>query len=179
MRCLSAKSVVSFAFCLLACAPHEAGASGVGCVSSVVTQWVAGNGHYYQVVCAPTPYLTSTNGGIEWSAARKAAIDAGGYLATLTSSEENLFVAGLASNTAYWHVDPANHNLGPFFGLSALPAACGSHPYLWVTGETLSYSNWDGGGEPLCAGGTSYAAGFSTSIPPAVGSTWNDTSYNA
>src|SRR5262249_42598155 len=89
----------------------------------------------------------------------------------------NLFASGLASNAAYWHPDPANHNLGPFFGLSALPGTCASHAYLWITGEPVSYTSWDGVG-PTCAAG-SYAAGFSTSNPLAVGSTWNDTSLNA
>src|SRR5436190_21444639 len=54
--------------------------------ASEPVQWTTaagGNGHYYQVV--------SVTNGISWQQARNAAASMGGYLATVTSAEENDF----------------------------------------------------------------------------------------
>lgn len=97
------------------------------------------NGHSYEAVIVP--------GGITWEAARDAALDKGGYLATLTSAEENAFVHGLvASNPWYWvtiGTAPNQYTSGPWIGLyqpagSDEPAG----DWSWVTGESLDYTNW-------------------------------------
>lgn len=56
-------------------------------------QWTVGsggNGNFYEVI---------TNNDLTWDAARTAATTAGGFLATITSWQENLFVWTLLSNT--------------------------------------------------------------------------------
>ncbi|MDB5602987.1 MAG: hypothetical protein JWN71_5031, partial [Xanthobacteraceae bacterium] len=51
------------------------------------------NGHYYKFV----------NNAVSWSAAKTAAENAGGYLATITSAAEDTFVkANMTSNKFYW-----------------------------------------------------------------------------
>ena len=57
-------------------------------------QW-AGNGHFYQVVAVADP--------ITWPEAQAAAAGAGGYLATITSAEENAFVISLAEQNVNPH----------------------------------------------------------------------------
>jgi hypothetical protein len=49
----------------------------------------SGNGHSYQV------FTTSDGSGVTWYDARTAAIQMGGYLATVTSQAENDFVSSL------------------------------------------------------------------------------------
>ena len=53
-----------------------------------------GTTHWYEVV-AP-------RGGITWDEAHAAAASAGGYLATITSAEENAFVFSLVDQGTYW-----------------------------------------------------------------------------
>src|SRR5690606_9693424 len=53
-----------------------------------------GNGHSYQVVVV--------NGGISWQDAKLAAENMGGHLATITSAQENTFVADLIDHSDYW-----------------------------------------------------------------------------
>lgn len=83
------------------------------------------NGHYY----AYAPYSVS------WSNANEIAQNLGGYLATITSAEENQFVADLIeSDGSAW------------IGLFQDPT--GTEPtggWRWVTGEPLSYTGWNGG----------------------------------
>jgi hypothetical protein len=95
-----------------------------------------GNGHYYETVLAPA--------GIDWEGANTAATERGGYLATLTSAEENAFVYDLVDDDdAFWRwVGPYNAE-GPFLGGyqdsgTSDPAA----NWHWVTGEIWSYTNW-------------------------------------
>src|SRR5687768_404607 len=74
---------------------------------SQLVQWgvaEGGNGHFYEVVAAP--------GGITWGNAGFSATDRGGYLATITSAEENAFVFNLAAQDAtLW-----NSGYGPWLG---------------------------------------------------------------
>lgn len=71
---------LAFALCI-----GETGAGGA------IRHWPVedgGNSHYYEVVSAPT--------GITWAGANSRAIERGGYLATITSQAENLFVSPTA-----------------------------------------------------------------------------------
>ena len=105
------------------------------------------NGNYYELVSA----------GLTWDEAKTAAESmtfggAPGYLATLTSAEEDAFVASFAAASDAW------------FGASDL-ATDGN--WEWVTGEVWSYTNWNNG-EPNGGTGENCAHYF-------VGTTWNDT----
>jgi hypothetical protein len=101
-----------------------------GSAMATPLQWsasVGGNNHWYDVVlpAATSPYLA-------WEDARDSANAAGGYLATITSAEENSFVWALVENLNF-----ASYWLG---GYQASPAV--SDDWSWVTGETWSYANW-------------------------------------
>lgn len=86
-------------------------------------KWAAGNGHLYEIVS--TPYT-------DWTAAKTAAEEKGGYLATITSAEENAFVFGLGVGAnPYW--------LG---GFQDEGSAETSADWQWVTGEAWAYTNW-------------------------------------
>jgi hypothetical protein len=95
-----------------------------------------GNGHFYEVIAAPT--------GISWDDAQLAAVTAGGYLATITSAEENTFVYGLVSgDPSLWIVDGANNTLGPWLGGIQAPGSPEpADGFEWVTGEPFIYSNF-------------------------------------
>ncbi len=82
------------------------------------------NGHYYKLVSDP---------GIQWTDAKTAAEaithnGTSGHLVTITSQNENAFVAGLSSD-----------DFNPWIGLSK---ANSEGVYKWVTGEPLNYTNW-------------------------------------
>jgi hypothetical protein len=127
---------LSLAFALLAVA------------GSLAAQPVMGpNGNYYELVTTP----------VGWEAAKTAAegmslSGATGHLATLTTAEEDAFVAGFAAASDAW------------FGASDLAV---EGTWEWVTGETWSYDNWNNG-EPN--GGTTENCGHYF-----VGVWWNDT----
>ena len=101
-------------------------------------QW-SGNGHYYDLVIAEN--------GIMWGGIDGASAAAGGmmfeglsgHLATISSMEENEFIASLPGATG---------SDGSWIGGFQTPE--GTEPYggwSWVTGETWSYANW-AAGEP-------------------------------
>ena len=72
----------------------------------VMTVWpvsAGGNGHWYRVVHVPA--------GLMWNDANEAARAEGGYLATITSAEENAFVFSLIQDPIYW-----NGPRGPWIG---------------------------------------------------------------
>ena len=90
-----------------------------------------GNGHFYEVV--------QRVGGITWGNANLAATNRGGYLATITSAEENAFVFDIATQIAtVWY-----NGYGPWLG--GIQPAGSVEPgggWSWVTGEPFSYQNW-------------------------------------
>lgn len=107
-----------------------------------LVQWKT-NGHYYEVVVAPE--------GITWIEARQLAQDRGGYLATLTSKAENLFVWSLISGRPnFWTTsshDGKTDAAGPWIGLFQMRHQV-QEPgggWGWVTTEPFSYSNWASG----------------------------------
>ena len=93
------------------------------------------SGHLYDAVAA--------DGGISWTDASIAAEGMGsgacqGYLASITSAEENAFVLGQfgggvpsSGGTGYW--------IGGFQDQGASSATEG---WMWVSGETFDYSDW-------------------------------------
>lgn len=91
-----------------------------------------GNGHFYKVV--------SVRDGITWSEANKSATGAGGHLATITSSDENDFVAKLADASQFWGHPPnwTISRVGPWLG--GLQQQDGK--WRWVTGEAFEFTNW-------------------------------------
>ena len=119
----------------------------------------SGNGHFYDVVSVP--------GTISWDSANAQAIDAGGYLATVTSKAENDFVFSLINNATYWH-----GYSGPWLGGFQSPATTQpSANWQWVTGEPWSYTAWQAG-QPNDSGGkdeNKLQYGFAPLV-----STWND-----
>jgi Lectin C-type domain len=119
----------------------------------------SGNGHFYEVMSAP--------GTISWEDANTAAVAAGGYLATITSSDENAFVFGIVNNAAYWH-DAS----GPWLGGYQSPATPQPNAnWRWVTGEPWSYTNWQNG-QPNDSGGKAEDK-LQFGFAPLV-SVWND-----
>ena len=105
--------------------------------ASAQVQW-SGNKHYYLAVSTPNP--------ITWNQANALAQATGGYLATLTSAQENAFVFSLVDDPKYWGSD--GNSLGPYFGGIQPPNS--PEPgggWQWITGELWNYTNW-ASGEP-------------------------------
>lgn len=115
------------------------GAAVVACVgwvmatpaSASLVLWSAGsggNGHWYELVL---------DDAVGWTAAKNAAIAKGGYLATITSANEQDFI-----KNAFFAV---GSGYGSYWIGASDAATEGS--FQWVTGEAFSYANW-GGGQP-------------------------------
>jgi len=146
---------------------------------AVSVQWEVsegGNGHWYEVIYVPT--------GITWTAAHDAAIATGGYLATITSAQENDFIWELSSNPIYWYAYPGGAYGGPYLGgyqdrnSSEYSEPAGG--WRWATGEPWSYTNWaanlpDNSSMPNNAGREEdYLQFFSWLRPSPSNPTWND-----
>jgi hypothetical protein len=112
--------------------------------SAAPIQWNAGagaNGHYYEFI--------ATNVSAQDAFAAAAAstyLGLNGYLATVTSAEENSFVATLAGGSLAW--------------LGGSDSGAGINDWTWrngpEAGQTFTYTNW-GGGEPNnCCGGEDF-----------------------
>ena len=112
----------------------EQGSSCTG--GSYPVQWEVsdgGNGHWY------LPEDTS----VTRSQAMITASSSGGYLATITSAQENQFLAmqnfpSLGGAVSYW--------------TGGVRAAPGSGAWSWITGELWSYSNFDASEPNGCCG---------------------------
>jgi len=115
--------------------------SDLAWVEGALVQW-AGNGHWYEAV-----YYGTRDSGLGWTVARDAAIARGGYLATLTSAEENSFAFSLvASDPNFWFTDNYGMHFGPWIGGFQPPTA--PEPdgdWRWVTGEPWGYTHWVAG----------------------------------
>ncbi|MBS1708345.1 MAG: hypothetical protein JSS65_06430 [Armatimonadetes bacterium] len=103
----------------------------VSCVSAFASwvQW-GGNGHWYS--------FHATGGPVTWQDANAAAQSEGGYLATLTSAEENSFGYSLVS---HWSLAPGHPDGwgGPWLGGFKKDGQWGA----WVTGEAWSFTDWN------------------------------------
>ncbi len=99
--------------------------------AAMPVQWTiaaGGNDHWYELVL---------DTGKGWNAAKQAAEGSGGYLVTILSAEEqgfilNEFFSVGSGYGSYW------------IGLSD---AATEGAFVWVTGESLGYTNW-GDGQP-------------------------------
>lgn len=112
------------------------------------TTWST-NGHTYQIVRTPQR--------VSWTEANNDALARGGHLATLTSAEENDFVALFAIvDPALWYIDPAGNGQGPWIGGHQEPNS--PEPgdgWAWVTGEPFLFTAW-ATGEPNNLGGAEH-----------------------
>lgn len=107
----------------------------------------SGETHYYETVYTP-------EGGINWVQAKVLAEKAGGYLVTIHSKAENEFAFELVTHPKYWYAFDHGDNLfvlsGPFLG--GFQAEGANEPdgdWQWVTGEPMSYVNWQKEGLPI------------------------------
>lgn len=130
-----------------------------------LTQWesaAGGNDHYYQV------FLDANF--IQWTDASAHAQSQGGYLATITSEAENIFLTGLTLT--------AQGYLESWIGLTD---ELSESTFVWVTGEPLLYTNW-APGEPndyQPSGGEDYAIlSPPVEIDVNVPGSWNDLPNN-
>jgi len=89
------------------------------------------NGHFYEVVSEP--------GGITWTNASNAATGKGGYLATLTSSDENAFVFELTLAVPGVWFASNEWRIGPWLGGTDTQI---EGTWRWVTGEPWGYTAW-------------------------------------
>ncbi len=99
----------------------------LGAASALATpiEWPVadgGNGHLYEII---------RNEALGWDAAQTSAASSGGYLATITTGEEQDFVQALM-------LDAATPTGGFWIGL--IEQAEGD--WHWVTGEPLVFANW-------------------------------------
>lgn len=106
------------------------------------------NGHTYDVITSPD------EGSLTWAEAKALAEAMGGHLVTITSEEENKFVAALVANQGYGNRE--RYWLG---GYQTAPGTAACEPancWAWVTGEKWSYENWEVGEPNNGAGGTQH-----------------------
>ena len=113
-------------------------------IEATPIQWETGeggNGHYYEAISAPE--------GISWDDAQASANSMGGYLATITSVEENLFVFSLIDDfSMFWNNNHLGASIGPWLGGMQLSGSAEpSGGWTWVSGESFIYDNW-ARGEP-------------------------------
>ncbi len=103
-----------------------------------------GDTHYYEVVL-----VNSMN--ISWVQAAILAQAEGGYLASLTSPEENAFVFGLVDDDKYFWEFPDDYTpdshyrikIGPFLGgVRVSDTEDSLAGWQWLSGEPWDYSNW-------------------------------------
>jgi formylglycine-generating enzyme required for sulfatase activity len=104
--------------------------SGVSCgIADYPVQWRTedgGNGHWYQVFAYPDR--------ISWLASKQAAEAKGGYLVTITSDAESLFLSQAYCGLASLNVPGYR---GPWIGLRYV-----SGEWIWITGEKAGYTAW-------------------------------------
>lgn len=143
----------------------------VSSVSATVVQWTVasgGNGHWYERVGV------STN-GINWDAANTQATGMGGYLVTITSPEENLFLTNEASLGGGINMNGLESLWTGGYQIIHDPAEPTIGNWAWKNGDSFGYTNWwvdSGGGEPSNGDGENYIIfqhGFLTD-----GKAWND-----
>ena len=149
-------------------------AAGGFCLSAHAQQWVTwevsagGNGHIYRAVPG---FL-----GLTWTLADQLAKGEGGYLATITSEQENNFVFNLVDAPQFWTEGGSGPALGGFQEDGAPEPAGG---WGWVTGENWAYSNWFPGQPNNWPGGPPEdRLHFYSGLAGARTATWNDIGRN-
>ena len=91
-----------------------------------------GNEHWYQVMVATT--------SISWFEANERSGSVGGYLATLTTTEENAWVHAIAANAPGAWVLGGFWVFGPWIG--GHRDSSNDQIWVWVTGEPWSFTAW-------------------------------------
>ncbi|MEP6794336.1 MAG: lectin-like protein [Saprospiraceae bacterium] len=104
------------------------------------------NGHHYFF----------SNCGTTWGQANEAAIEMGGYLATISSLEENNFLGYWCLNFAQLPLPEVL--LGVWIGLKGEQGI-----YEWTNGEPVNFDFWYNGGEPEPCG-TDSDRGYSIAL---------------
>jgi hypothetical protein len=128
----------------------------------------AGNGHWYEAVDDVVVNWADANADAE----SRAYWGMQGYLVTITSAAENLFVSSLLPDQ--------NTQPNPYYWMGAYQSPSEFEPggggadanWHWITGEAWDWTNWDGG-EPNNANGNEervHISFFSTGD----GRSWND-----
>jgi hypothetical protein len=137
--------------------------------ASAAPTYCAATNHYYEAV----PILHALGDGNTWQEVRDMAASAShlgvqGHLATITSSQENEFVAGVC--------DALGHDI--FYWLGGYQPDGASEPdgnWMWITGEAWTYDNWKAG-EPSDSGtyGVEDHVGIVGSSAQGLLGQWND-----
>lgn len=127
-------------------------------------QW-SGNGHWYEIIVTPD---------VNWGTARDAAAIRGGYLATITSQEENDFLFDLVMNTPNaWYYFDNRRSIGPWLG--GYQPAGSMEPdenWQWITGEPFTWNNWAPNQPDNDDLGETYL--HFSNLGPVLDGTWND-----
>jgi len=140
-------------------------------------QWspgAGGNGHFYRAFAVPS--------GITWGDANQYANTHGGYLVTITSAAENLFVFNLAKDPKYWLGGIANpYYDGPWLG--GFKSTTSRNPavgWQWVHNEgPFKYTNWAPPNPDNNQGqGWENALNYWSSRGPKPSPGWNDRNGN-
>lgn len=143
--------------------------------NSAPVKWestAGGNDHLYDVILVGTP--------LSWDDARLAAqaIGSNWDLVTITSSAENSFVKSLfANNPSFFNTFAYNTAIrsGPWIGAFNVQ---GSTNFQWVTGESVTFTNW-GPAEPFGNGQTVSYYDNSSPFGDGNGIAWNDIGPNS
>lgn len=93
---------------------------------SAPIQWDEGNGHYYEYF--------NTNEVLFWEAAQHEAQQKGGYLATITSPDEDLWIQEVLAKKQRIH--------GWLGGYQSSGSVEPDGGWKWVTGEPWDYTHW-------------------------------------
>jgi hypothetical protein len=106
-----------------------------------------GNGHWYQAICYKG---SSDNPGISWKNAKLWSKQSGGYLATITSEDENWYVFKLfySIEDCWYKIEniPSVYWFGPWLGGYQEPGSVEPNGgWNWVTGEPFEYTAWHSG----------------------------------
>jgi hypothetical protein len=123
-----------------------------------------GNGHWYEAV-----YTGSPTSYISWDDAKAGAEAPGGYLACITSKEENTFVFNLITDPKFWYNDINNYCEGPWLGGHD---ATGHSDWQWISGELWSYSNWES--HQPSSPGSEFCLNYVGHGSNNIADTWND-----
>ena len=129
---------------------------GVGAASaadSTAVQWKVsdgGNGHWYQF----------SNQKIGWNASSILALNKAGYLATITSENENTFIYNYLNVLDLWNGE-RGPLLGGFQDKNSPNYSEPSGGWTWVTGEAWNFENWYPGGKPTTGGEPNNSSGQS------------------
>ncbi|RYD27812.1 MAG: hypothetical protein EOP87_20580 [Verrucomicrobiaceae bacterium] len=118
-----------------------------------------GTGHYYEAVKAPA--------GVTRHQAGLAAAAKGGYLASISSEEENTFVFSLVNDLSWFtNLSMFGDRLGPWLG--GISTATG---WQWSTGEPFTHTKWKPGQPDTYAGFYQYLLFYDGAN---AGPTWGD-----